>query len=317
MRPAYSVILFTTTSGAGYGALAVLGLLLLLGLAPTGPWLLAAALVLGLGLATIGLVASTFHLGRPERAWRAFSQWRTSWLSREGVAAVAVYVAALPLAWLFLAGQPGSWPARILGAATAALALTTVACTAMIYASLKPVPQWRHPTVPAIYLLLGLATGALLLQALFLLAGVDCWPLRWLTLPTLLGAWLMKERYWRDGVAHTPGLTSAAATGLDRFGKVRLLDAPHTESNYLLREMGYRVGRRHAAKLRRVVRLLGFAVPAALAAALFLPQLPGALRVSLAVLAVPCAMLGTLAERWLFFAEARHTAMLYYGSGTI
>ena len=98
MRPAYSVILFTTTSGAGYGLLAVLGLLLLLGLAARPAvarrgqrWPSA------LALATVGLLASTFHLGRPERAWRAFSQWRTSWLSREGVAALAVYAAALPL----------------------------------------------------------------------------------------------------------------------------------------------------------------------------------------------------------------------------
>lgn len=314
MRPAYSVILFTTTSGAGYGLLAALGLLLLLGLAPDRPWLLAGAVALGLALASVGLVASTFHLGRPERAWRAFSQWRTSWLSREGVAAMAVYAAAAPLACLLLVGDPGGWPLRVLGAATAALALATIACTAMIYASLKPVPQWRHPAVPAIYLLLGQATGTLLLGALFLLAGVDSALLRGLALVTLLGAWLAKERYWRDGATPKPGLTAAAATGLARFGSVRLLDAPHTESNYLLRELGYRVARRHAVKLRRLVRLAGFALPAALAVALFLPGVPAAPRSILAVLAAASALLGTLAERWLFFAEARHTVMLYYGA---
>lgn len=100
MRPAYSVILFTTSSGAGYGALAVLGMMLALGLVPSQPGATMAALATGLALATLGLVASTFHLGRPERAWRAFSQWRTSWLSREGVAAIAVYVTGVPLAAL-------------------------------------------------------------------------------------------------------------------------------------------------------------------------------------------------------------------------
>jgi sulfite dehydrogenase (quinone) subunit SoeC len=317
MRPAYSVILFTTTSGAGYGLLAALGLLLLLGLAPDRPWLLAGAVGLGLALATVGLLASTFHLGRPERAWRAFSQWRTSWLSREGVAAMAVYAAALPLAWVLLAADPARWPARALAAVTAALALATIACTAMIYASLRPVPQWRHPAVPAIYLLLGQATGALLLDALFLVAGADSALLRGLALATLLGAWLAKERYWRDGATPTPGLTTAAATGLAHLGTVRLLDPPHTESNYLLREMGYRVARRHALKLRRLVRLAGFALPAALTVALFLPGIPEAPRAALALLAAGSALLGTLAERWLFFAEARHTVTLYYGSPAV
>ncbi len=314
MRPAYSVILFTTASGAGYGLLAVLGLLLLLGLAPDRPWLLAGAVALGLALATVGLVASTFHLGRPERAWRAFSQWRTSWLSREGVAALSVYAAALPLAWLLLAAGPAGWGARVAGAATAALAMATVACTAMIYASLKPVPQWRHPAVPAIYLLLALATGALLLGALFALAGTDVRLLHGLALMAVLGAWLTKERYWRDAATLTPGLTAAAATGLARFGTVRLLDAPHTEINYLLHEMGYRVARRHAAKLRRLVRLAGFALPMILILVQFAPSVTPTPRAVLAALAAVSALLGVLIERWLFFAEARHTVTLYYGT---
>jgi DMSO reductase anchor subunit len=314
MRPAYSVILFTTTSGAGYGLLTALGLLLLLGLAPDRPWLLAGAATLGLALATLGLVASTFHLGRPERAWRAFSQWRTSWLSREGVAALAVYLAALPLAGLLASAGSGGWLTRAAAATTAGLALTTIYCTAMIYGSLKTVAQWRHPAVPAIYLLLGLATGTLVLTALFILAGADTACLRWLALVTLLAAWGAKERYWRGAAAGRHALTAAAATGLGRFGAVRLLDAPHTESNYLLREMGYQVARRHADKLRGLARVAGFALPAGLVMALFLPGLPAALRGALAVLAATSALLGALTERWLFFAEARHTVTLYYGA---
>ena len=94
MHPAYSVILFTTASGAGLGLLAWLALLGMLDAVPADRWLG----VVGLGLAFVlvagGLIASTAHLGRPERAWRAFSQWRTSWLSREGVMAVATAVPA-------------------------------------------------------------------------------------------------------------------------------------------------------------------------------------------------------------------------------
>jgi sulfite dehydrogenase (quinone) subunit SoeC len=317
MHPAYSLILFTVSSGAGYGLLAVLGLMLLLDAAPPAPRLLLAGLGVGLALATFGLLASTRHLKRPERAWRAFSQWRTSWLSREGVAALAVYAAALPLAGLLLVLPPGNGLVRLLAAATAALALATIACTAMIYASLKPVPRWHHPTVPAAYLCLGLATGALLLNALFLLTDHDVAPPRALALLALLGGFVAKELSWRAAGRRGPALTTAAATGLARFGEVRLLEAPHTESNYLLREMGYRVARRHAAKLRRVVRVAAFAVPIALILAVLLSGLPLAVRAALAMLAAASALLGTLIERWLFFAEAQHTVTLYYGAPAV
>jgi sulfite dehydrogenase (quinone) subunit SoeC len=317
MHPAYSLVLFTVSSGAGYGLLAVLGLTLLLGAAPPAPWLLLTALGLGLGLASFGLLASTRHLKRPERAWRAFSQWRTSWLSREGVAALAVYAAAFPLAGLLLLLPPGNGFVRLLAAATAALALATILCTAMIYASLKPIPRWHHPAVPVVYLCLGLATGALLLDALFLLAGRDVAAPRALALLALVGAFAAKELSWRAAGRRGPALTTAAATGLARFGEVRLLEAPHTEGNYLLREMGYRVARHHAAKLRRIVRLAAFAVPAALVAVLLLVEPPPFLRGALAALAAASAVVGALVERWLFFAEARHTVSLYYGASAV
>lgn len=316
MRPAYSVILFSTTSGAGYGVLAVLGIMLALDLDPAPPGITLIALSMGLALATLGLVASTFHLGRPERAWRAFSQWRTSWLSREGVAAIAVYATAVPLtavAWW--------WPqhvlTHVLGAATALLALATILCTSMIYASLKTVPQWRHPTVPAVYLLLGMATGSLVLHAIFTLGGATAMLLQWFATAALAGACLAKECHWHANANRAPELTTAAATGLGNFGTVRLLDPPHTEANYLLREFGYVVARRHADKLRRLARLTAFAMPIGLSLALLLPSLPPVLRAALAVLAATSAFLGVLIERWLFFAEARHTVMLYYGVGAL
>src|SRR4051812_35652830 len=137
--------------------------MLLLGVTPSSSTGALLALTLSLGLASLGLLASVFHLARPERAWRAFSQWRTSWLSREGLAAVAVYLAALPLGAALLRWPVDYLPVRALAGVTAALALLPIICTAMIYASLKPVPQWRHPTVVPAYLLLGLVTGTLIL----------------------------------------------------------------------------------------------------------------------------------------------------------
>jgi DMSO reductase anchor subunit len=105
MHPALSVILFTTASGAGYGLLFLIGLLTGTSFLPESRWFAVAAFGFSLGAISFGLLASTFHLGRPERAWRAFSQWRTSWLSREGVASVIAYLPAglLALDWIFAA----------------------------------------------------------------------------------------------------------------------------------------------------------------------------------------------------------------------
>src|SRR6266566_4443168 len=168
MHPALSVIVFTTLSGAGYGLLFLIGVLSGTAVLPESRWFGLVALGLSLGLASIGLVASTFHLGHPERAWRAFSQWRSSWLSREGVLSLSVFLPAgiLGIAWLFF-GQVLIWA----GWLSAVLAALTIYCTAMIYASLKPIPRWHNPLVPVNYLLLGLMTGALLLQALLALFG--------------------------------------------------------------------------------------------------------------------------------------------------
>ena len=309
MRPAYSVILFTTLSGAGYGLLAVLGALLLLGTPPGRP---SAALGLGLTLASVGLVASTFHLGRPERAWRAFSQWRTSWLSREGVAALAVYAVALPLCLLLLWPTSDAWVVRVLAGAMTALAAATVWCTAMIYASLKPIPQWRHPIVPWAYLLMAAASGTLALDAVQLLPGSGPRGLAFATLAALAGAWATKEVYWRavDGPAGLPSV--ASATGLTAGADVRLLDPPHTESNYLLHEMGYRVARRHARRLRNVARILAFAVPFVVTGIATMATGHPTLQGGLALVAALAALVGLLVERWLFFAEARHIVSLYY-----
>src|SRR5215813_260716 len=192
MHPASSVIFFTVASGAGYGLLLLLGIGGALGWLPPDRWFGAAALGLALAAVTIGLMASTFHLGRPERAWRAVSQWRSSWLSREGIASLATYLpaGALAILWVFY-GRTLPW----LGWLTAFMAVVTVYCTAMIYASLKPIPRWHHPLVPAVYLLLGLMTGTLLLQAL--LAVFSHMPVRlpWFAIFVLLAGLAAKLAY--------------------------------------------------------------------------------------------------------------------------
>ena len=163
MHPAYSLIFFTTASGAGYGLLAASGALAVLGLLPGDRMLALVALGLALALVTAGLVASTWHLTHPERAWRAFSQWRSSWLSREGVLALASYAAAAPFAWSWVVARE---PSALAGLVAAVLAVATVACTAMIYASLKPIADWNSGWTVAGYLALAGMTGLLWLSAL-------------------------------------------------------------------------------------------------------------------------------------------------------
>ena len=260
MHPAYSVIVFTTASGAGYGLLVWLALFGLLGLVPTERWLGFTGFALAFTLVTGGLLASTAHLGRPERAWRAFSQWRTSWLSREGVMAVATYVPAglLGIGWVFLETARGFF--ALMALLTIVCALLTLFATGMIYASLRTIRQWHQPLTAPIYIALGLASGAVLLNLLLALFGRPATGAAWLAIVCLVVAAALKWLYWLriDGEARE--YTIEAATGLGHLGKVRALEPPHTQPNFIMREMGYRVARKHArapAQAGAAVRLRG------------------------------------------------------------
>jgi len=307
MNPAPSIVFFTVASGAGYGMLFWMGLLRPLGLVPGSAGFGAAAVGLALVLVMLGLLSSTAHLGRPERAWRALSQWRSSWLSREGVAAVATFA---PAGLFFIAVIGGKeWLAWWTGLLAAAGAVVTVWCTGMIYASLRTIRQWHHPLVTPGYLLFAAFSGAALLAMLGAFWGAAA-PA---AIAAVLGAlgYALKRAYWTSVDASPPVATMESATGLGFIGKVRPLDPPHTETNYLLREMGFRVARAHAARLRLIAGIAGFAAPAALLAlALVTGGMLGGL---LAVVGTASALLGLLAERWLMFAEATHTVTLYYG----
>jgi DMSO reductase anchor subunit len=212
--------------------------------------------------------------------------------------------------WVFLQRNDGVFAA--LGIAGAVMCLLTVYCTAMIYASLKSIQRWSNRLVPPVYMALSAATGGLLLALLADLFGYGGLPVDLTALAAVTVAMVLKLAYW-DMIRRTDGeSTVASATGLGKPGLVRLLDAPHTESNYLLQEMGYRIARKHANRLRRIAGLLLFAAPLALlAAALLTGARPET--TLLMVLAVASASGGVLVERWLFFAEARHTVTLYYG----
>jgi len=311
VHPAFSVIFFTTLSGAGYGLLMWVALASLLGWGRPMPLL--AALMLALVLVTTGLLSSLGHLGKPGRSWRAFSQWRTSWLSREGVMALTTYLPSLGLGAVLFGNSAVNLHDSVLGTASAVLLLVaaplTVYCTAMIYASLPPIPAWRHRAVVPVYLLFALLTGGLLCAAILgLQSSVD-------NDVAVAGVFVaivlavVKHRYWHD-IDTTPlPMTRADAVGLPGR-QISVFERPHTESNYLTREMGFVVARKHSRKLRMIALVLFAVLPVLL-------MLPVWLFVHLdatpwLAVAAGCALLGAVVERWLFFAEARHLVTLYY-----
>src|SRR5712691_11426600 len=315
MHPALSIVFFTTASGAGFALLFLIGIGVPLGLLPAERGFGVAGLLTAFVMAAGGLVSSVFHLGHPERAWRAFSQWRSSWLSREGVLSVATFIpaAVFAIGWILFGATSGF--IGLCGILAAALAAGTIYCTGMIYASLKPIHQWHNRWTVPNYLALGIMAGFLLLDLItrFWVA----WPFgtALLTLLAIIAAWSCKEAYWRF-IDTTPApSTVASATALGRGGRVQTLELPHTQENYLLQEMGYQIARKHRVRLRAIARVVGFALPALLTVvALFGSAGTGVLAAALAVLS---AALGLVIERWLFFAEAKHTVTLYYGAAAV
>lgn len=288
MHPAPSVIIFTTFSGLGFGLLAWLGL----GLPTVTGWVAFAFFALAYLLAVGGLAASAFHLGRPERALKAFIQWRTSWLSREAwVSVITLIVMAIYGAGLVFFDARWS----VLGGIGALCCLATVFTTSMIYASLKAIPRWNMALTPVLFLVLSVAGGALLagqrVAAIWLLA--------------LAGIVQIATWIWGDGALARSGTDMASATGLGHIGQVRAFEPPHTGTNYLLREFAYQVGRRHAQRLRVIAILLMVVVPIAL--------LLLSLGHAVAAVAVVSHAVGVLVARWLFFAQAEHVVGLYYG----
>lgn len=288
MHPAPSIIVFTALSGLGLGLIAWMGL----GQPSVGGWIVIVYSLIALGLTGAGLAASLFHLGNPQRAMLALSQWRTSWLSREGILAIATILVFMAYAatWIFTTSR-----STILGHICTVMAVLTVFATSMIYAQLKAVPRWNTFFTPVLFVLYSLAGGALL-AGLVQIASL---------LMVVLAAAQISAWIYGDGAFRRSGATLASATGLGRLGRLRQLEPPHTGSNYVLREMVFAVGRKHMAPLRVLSVLLTGLVPAYLIQAYEIGHLFAAVLVAM-------HLAGLFVARWLFFAEAEHVVGLYY-----
>ena len=318
MKPALSIVFFTVSSGAGLGLLALVVFVDLFFTAALPERLLWRGALLGLVLVAAGLASSLLHLANPKNAWRSFSRFRTSWLSREAVFASVLF--AFGAAYIGLVALAVGGPARSLAAiGTLLLSWAVLLSTAMIYASLKPIRQWHTFWTPVNYLLLGHWSGALLLAAMVcayagsfrafvLVAGV----LGMLALVAKLAYWhAIGERSAASAAAPTIERAIGVREGVHGPGPIsvmhaRLLDVGHSHGTFLTKEFGFELARRHAEVLRATALVLGFALPL-----LWLASRAESWQLGLA--AALCGIIGLLAERWLFFAEARHTVRLYHG----
>jgi DMSO reductase anchor subunit len=322
MRPAYSVILLTTLIGAGQGlflALFTAQFYALFGLLPAQDGLTfhATGSALALTLLVGGLVASFFHLGRPERAWRTATQWRTSWLARE----VIVLPAFMGVVFLFGAAHGLAWNpvlltlqrgldidvSVVLGALGTLLAFALFVCTGMIYACIRFLAEWHTPLTVVNYILLGGASGftlAALFSALSAPALVGFFA-AWALIITLLG---LATRSWSllRNARLKPKSSLQTAIGV-KHPRVVQLSQGFMGGSFNTREFFHGQAAVFMRNVKWAFPALAFVLPALMLGL-------GAAGASPLLLASAFLIqyVGLLAERWFFFAQANHPQNLYY-----
>lgn len=309
MRPAWSILLFTTIAGAAQGVVVVLALACLAGAAPA-PGFLAGALAVAAVLLVAALLASFFHLGHPARAWRAALMWRTSWMSREVIVlpAFIAVVAGWALAAAAGAGAGAVLTSTVLPLAAIVLAFALWYCTAMIYACLRFIQEWAHPLTIINYTVIGLSSGLVLTGALAIAADQTALAhaLAPWTLAVTVLAWGTRVLALRRNAGLRPKSTLQSATGI-REPRLVQKSMGMSAGSFNTREFFHGASAFAVRRTRTAFQVLAFAVPLILV---------GWAAVSGAgawwLLALPLQFAGLLAERWFFFAQARHPQNLYY-----
>jgi sulfite dehydrogenase (quinone) subunit SoeC len=312
MNPAWSVILLTTLCGAAQGLFLMLygaELAGWVGRDGSGRGFFALGGIVAFVLSVAALAASFFHLGRPERAWRTATMWRTSWLSRE--------VIVLPL---FMAGvffwAVGHWSSarwtQPVGAAAAVAALALYGCTAMIYMSIRFIQEWASAWTLVNYTLIGLASGATLAAALAGARAPVLVPvLTALALVLTLAAGATRAASLVRNARLAPRSTLQTAIGI-RHPQIRQLAMGFMGGSFNTREFFHGRGAGTLRWVQWAMALAGFVLPAALMLPVLFASWPAGTAQWVLALAFATQSLGLLAERWFFFAQARHPQNLYY-----
>ncbi|WBY01066.1 dimethyl sulfoxide reductase anchor subunit [Ramlibacter tataouinensis] len=305
MKPAASIVIFTTVSGTAQGVAVALAAATLAESAPAAlrPMLWAVAALL-----LAALAASFFHLGHPLRAWRAVLMWRTSWMSREVIALPAFLLIVAAWAW-----QAPDWPAAHPGHQVFAWlvivgSLVLWYCTAMIYASIRFIQEWAHPLTIVNYVTLGLASGLVACGALAVAAGERDFAQAlapWALASTAI-AWFTRWLSLRRNASLKPRSTVQSATGIPS-ARIVQKSMGMTGGSFNTREFFHGASTAALRSVRIVFQVFAFAIPL-----LLLAWAQHAESGSLWLFAVLSQTAGLLAERWLFFAQARHPQNIYY-----
>lgn len=308
MRPQFSIIFFTTLAGMAQGLLFSLALLNIPSQVISPEFLSALAFPAALLLLTLGLLASFFHLGHPERAWRAAMMWKTSWLSREVIALPALMgltSAAYIYSRLTFEIPFTLWLALIIAT------LILWICTAKIYQCIRFIQEWSHPSTMLNFILLGLTSGWMLLSVLILFWEGDSNSLigsvmSGIAFMLLFVAFILKLWHWNRNRNLKPKSNLSSATGI-KSSNIRQLSMGLMGGSFNTREFFHHQTDRLIKNLRKVIILLCYVVPMIFTAlAFFVPS------ITLLVAALAIHYIGSLAERWMFFADANHPQNLYY-----
>ena len=289
MHPAPSIILFTVLSGFGFGLISIIGLLQFLSVINMFDLIIYS--IIGVIFATVGLVSSFFHLANKKNAIKSLSQWQTSWLSREAIA--SIFCLLVVFGNIIWAVYQNNYVSEV-GVVLFFLSLFTIFTTSMIYAQLKTVPSWNNALTPAIFVCAALTGGAILLTDYASLVLL-------LVFGTLqISFWYIADRGFQDKETSV-----GTALGYNKNEEIRPFDVAHTNRNYLLNEMVYKVARKHSVKIRYISFFMAFVFPMSLI--LIFPN-----NFSVSVSAITIHLIGIYFSRWLFFAEAKHSVSFYY-----
>jgi sulfite dehydrogenase (quinone) subunit SoeC len=323
MHPAFSVIFLTTLIGAGQGLFLALYTGQLYSLANLLPVQSEEFYVLGsltaLALLIGGLVASVFHLGRPERAWRAATQWRTSWLSREVIALpVAMALTFLYgllhyLGWtdpFFVIAETLPVDATlIVGALGTVATFVLFLCTAMIYASLRFIKAWHSPLTVANFLFLGIASGFMLAAAFSAYLGTELVGFygTWALIATLLGAITRGFSLYRNTNFRCK-VDLQSAIGV-HHSELHQKAQGFMGGSFNTREFFHHQSEGFLLMVRYGFLLMVFVLPVVLIVLGYTLE-----STRLPVAAFVIQYLGLVLERYHFFTEAKHPQNLYYQS---
>jgi DMSO reductase anchor subunit len=307
MRPQLSIILFTTLVGMAQGLLFFIALLNIEAPVLSAPFLAILALPVSFILLTLSLVASFFHLGHPERAWRAAMMWRTSWLSREVIALPAVMLLTAMTFFFITAGMVPVW----LWAALLISTLVLWICTAKIYQCIRFIQEWSHPSTLSNFILLGLTSGGLLLEFLLMLWNDPSAPLgigliSGANFILLFLALNLKLWIWRRNQQLKPKSNLASATGI-KGNNIRQTSMGFMGGSFNTREFFHHQTDRVISNIRKIILLMAYIGPMILLAISM--NSPSIIQIATALF---MHYIGLLAERWMFFAEANHPQNLYY-----